>query len=92
MNAKTVRDAPIPVVMVFTKPMPSMFDSQGLLPAGDYECKMGSYAFRACQVVAEGEGIFNGTADELRQAVESGGGQSGDLETSFLAFLREHGH
>ena len=43
-------------------------------------------------VVAEGEGIFNGTADELRQAVESGGGQSGDLETSFLAFLREHGH
>ncbi len=37
MNAKTVRDAPIPVVMVFTKPMPSMFDSQGLLPAGDYE-------------------------------------------------------
>lgn len=27
------------------------------LPAGDYECKMGSYAFRACQVVAEGEGV-----------------------------------
>ena len=40
-------------------------------------------------VVAEGEGIFSGTADELRQAVDTG---SGDLESSFLAFLREHGH
>ncbi|MCB0860024.1 MAG: ABC transporter ATP-binding protein [Solirubrobacterales bacterium] len=48
-------------------------------------------------VVAEGEGIFSGTADELRQAVEAGaagGGPAaaGDLETSFLAFLRERGH
>ena len=43
-------------------------------------------------VVAEGERIFNGTADELRQAVEAGGESAGDLETSFLAFLRERGH
>ncbi|MBN8869836.1 MAG: ABC transporter ATP-binding protein [Solirubrobacterales bacterium] len=43
-------------------------------------------------VVAEGDGLFSGTADELRQAVEAGGGPSGDLETSFLAFLRERGH
>ncbi|MCB0831186.1 MAG: ABC transporter ATP-binding protein [Solirubrobacterales bacterium] len=42
--------------------------------------------------VAEGEGIFSGTADELRQAVEAGGARSEDLETSFLAFLRERGH
>ncbi|MBN8866124.1 MAG: ABC transporter ATP-binding protein [Solirubrobacterales bacterium] len=41
-------------------------------------------------VVAEGERIFNGTADDLRREVESGG--VGDLETSFLAFLRKHGH
>ena len=27
------------------------------LPPGDYECKMGSYAFRACQVVADGQGV-----------------------------------
>ena len=40
-------------------------------------------------VVAEGEGIFSGTADGLRQAVDTG---AGDLETSFLAFLREQGH
>ena len=38
------------------------------------------------------EGIFSGTADELRQAVEAGGARSEDLETSFLAFLRERGH
>ena len=43
-------------------------------------------------VVAEGDGLFSGTADELRQAVEAGGVPSGDLETSFLAFLRERGH
>jgi len=43
-------------------------------------------------VVAEGEGLFSGTADELRQTVESGGGPAGDLETSFLAFLRSRGH
>ena len=42
-------------------------------------------------VVAEGERIFNGTADELRRAVE-GDGDAGDLETSFLAFLRARGH
>lgn len=43
-------------------------------------------------VVAEGEGIFDGTADELRRAVEAGGTSPGDLETSFLAFLRERDH
>ncbi len=43
-------------------------------------------------VVAEGEGIFSGTANGLREAVESGGGAGGDLETSFLSYLRERGH
>ena len=43
-------------------------------------------------VVAEGEGIFSGTADALRQAVEVEGGPAGDLETSFLAYLRGRGH
>lgn len=42
-------------------------------------------------VVAEGEGLFDGTADELRAAVEAGKG-TGDLETSFLSFLQERGH
>lgn len=43
-------------------------------------------------VVAEGEGIFSGTADQLRETVEAGGSAPGDLETAFLAFLRERGH
>ena len=47
-------------------------------------------------VVAEGEGLFSGTADGLRQAVEAGSGAGGsanrDLETSFLDFLRDRGH
>lgn len=43
-------------------------------------------------VVAEGEGVFNGTADELRREVEAGSVDTRDLETSFLAFLRERGH
>lgn len=42
-------------------------------------------------VLAEGERVFNGTADELRSEVEAGGA-TGDLESSFLAFLRERGH
>ena len=42
-------------------------------------------------VVADGEGLFNGTADELRRAVESDRA-AGDLESSFLTFLRERGH
>ncbi|MCB0858694.1 MAG: ABC transporter ATP-binding protein [Solirubrobacterales bacterium] len=41
-------------------------------------------------VVAEGERIFNGTADELRRAVESG--RPDDLESSFLSYLRSRGH
>lgn len=54
-------------------------------------------------VVAEGERLFNGTADELREAVEAeaanrtgtgDGPRAGtdDLESSFLSFLRERGH
>jgi len=53
-------------------------------------------------VLADGEGIFSGTADGLRRTVAEGSstpgegsrpGSSGqDLETSFLNFLRERGH
>ena len=53
-------------------------------------------------VVAEGEGLFSGTADELREAVETGAAagapgdstarRADDLETSFLDFLRARGH
>lgn len=28
-----------------------------LLPPGAYECKMGAYAFRACDIVAKGQGV-----------------------------------
>jgi hypothetical protein len=28
-----------------------------LLPPGNYECKIGSYSFRECQIVADGSGI-----------------------------------
>ena len=42
-------------------------------------------------VLAEGDRVFNGTADELRAEVEAGG-TTRDLESSFLAFLRERGH
>ncbi|MDQ2622674.1 MAG: hypothetical protein M3Y45_06500, partial [Actinomycetota bacterium] len=48
-------------------------------------------------VVAEGESVFSGTADQLRLAVESGAGEPGssgpgDLESSFQAFLNKAGH
>ncbi len=48
-------------------------------------------------VVAEGESVFSGTADQLRLAVESEATEPGpagrvDLETSFLAFLSKAGH
>ncbi len=51
-------------------------------------------------VVAEGERIFNGTADELRLAVEADSAgdagnpavRSADLESSFLSYLRKRGH
>lgn len=46
-------------------------------------------------VVAEGERIFSGSADEMRQAVEGDSTEAtvkGDLESSFLAFLRKRGH
>ncbi len=42
-------------------------------------------------VIAEGEQIFDGTADELRQTV-AGEGNAADLETAFLSFLRARGH
>ncbi|HTU16202.1 MAG TPA: ABC transporter ATP-binding protein [Solirubrobacterales bacterium] len=43
-------------------------------------------------VVADGGGVFNGTATELRDAVGSANGSDFDLETSFLAFLKKEGH
>ncbi|MDQ2700283.1 MAG: ABC transporter ATP-binding protein [Actinomycetota bacterium] len=46
-------------------------------------------------VVADGAGVFNGTATELRDAVvtpETAAGNGVDLETSFLAFLEKEGH
>ena len=46
-------------------------------------------------VVADGSGVFDGTATELREAVVTPAGPDGngvDLETSFLAFLKKAGH
>jgi len=47
-------------------------------------------------VVADGESVFSGTGDQLRQAVEADGGSDpagrDDLETSFLSFLHRAGH
>jgi len=43
-------------------------------------------------VVADGSGVFDGTATELRDAVISPDGAGFDLETSFLAFLEKAGH
>ena len=43
-------------------------------------------------VVADGSGVFNGTAAELRDAVVTPNGSDVDLETSFLAFLHKEGH
>jgi ABC-2 type transport system ATP-binding protein len=43
-------------------------------------------------VVADGNGVFDGTATELRDAVSTPGGAEYDLETSFLAFLEKAGH
>ncbi|MGK2955835.1 MAG: ABC transporter ATP-binding protein [Solirubrobacterales bacterium] len=43
-------------------------------------------------VVADGSGVFDGTATELRDAVVTPNGSDVDLETSFLAFLAKAGH
>jgi len=43
-------------------------------------------------VVADGSGVFDGTAAELRDAVIVPDGPDFDLETSFLAFLNKEGH
>ena len=43
-------------------------------------------------VVADGSGVFDGTAGELRDAVVTPSGSDVDLETSFLAFLEKAGH
>ncbi|MBK5232167.1 MAG: ABC transporter ATP-binding protein [Thermoleophilia bacterium] len=43
-------------------------------------------------VVADGSGIFDGTAAELRDAVVTPNGSGVDLESSFLAFLKKAGH
>jgi len=43
-------------------------------------------------VVADGNGVFDGTAAELRDAVVTPNGSDVDLETSFLAFLEKAGH
>ena len=40
-------------------------------------------------VLADGEGVFDGTPDDLHATVESGGQ---DFEAAFVAFLRERGH
>jgi ABC-2 type transport system ATP-binding protein len=40
-------------------------------------------------VLADGEAVFDGTSDELHEAV---GGAERDFEAAFVAFLRERGH
>jgi ABC-2 type transport system ATP-binding protein len=40
-------------------------------------------------VLADGEPVFDGTSDALREAV---GGSERDFEAAFVAFLRERGH
>jgi hypothetical protein len=41
-----------------------------LLPPGSYECKLGSYAYRDCEVVAKGEGIELVTAPGIGHFIE----------------------
>jgi ABC-2 type transport system ATP-binding protein len=40
-------------------------------------------------VLADGEAVFDGTSDELHEAV---GGSERDFEAAFVRFLRERGH
>jgi ABC-2 type transport system ATP-binding protein len=41
-------------------------------------------------VLADGEGLFDGSAAELHAAVPESGAR--DFEAAFVAFLRERGH
>jgi ABC-2 type transport system ATP-binding protein len=45
-------------------------------------------------VIADGDALFDGTADELRGAVadEAPGSAGQDFETAFVAYLRHRGH
>jgi len=45
-------------------------------------------------VLADGEGLFDGSAEELRETVrgEAPEGAEGDFETALLAYLRHRGH
>lgn len=49
---------------------------------------------RRMLVLADGESLFDGSADELRDAVgeEAPEAAGGDFETAFVAFLRHRGH
>jgi len=49
---------------------------------------------RRLLVLADGESLFDGSADELRDAVgeEAPGAAGGDFETAFVAFLQHRGH
>ena len=49
---------------------------------------------RRVLVLADGEGLFNGTPEELREAVrgEAPAAAGSDFETAFVAFLHHRGH
>jgi ABC-2 type transport system ATP-binding protein len=49
---------------------------------------------RRLLVLADGEGLFDGSADELRATVrgEAPEAAEGDFETAFIAYLRHKGH
>jgi len=49
---------------------------------------------RRLLVLADGESLFDGSADELRDAVgeEAPGAAGADFETAFVAFLQHRGH
>ncbi|MGI8631253.1 MAG: ABC transporter ATP-binding protein [Solirubrobacterales bacterium] len=43
-------------------------------------------------VLADGEALFCGTADELRELASSGGEDRGDFEAAFVRFMHARGH
>jgi ABC-2 type transport system ATP-binding protein len=49
---------------------------------------------RRVHVLADGESLFDGSAEELREAVrnEAPGSAEGDFETAFVAYLQHRGH
>jgi ABC-2 type transport system ATP-binding protein len=49
---------------------------------------------RRLLVLADGEGLFDGTPEQLREAVrgEAPGAAGSDFETAFVAFLQHRGH